>query len=51
MINPIVMKQQEFEDLIGQLIDGSKKLTEQESRGFLNQETIYRLKEVRRAEN
>lgn len=51
LINPIVMKQQEFEDLIGQLIDGSKKLTEQESRGFLNQETIYRLKEVRRAEN
>lgn len=50
-INPVLMSNEEIDELLNSIINGTRKMTEKESRGFLDQETIYRLKEVRRAEN
>jgi collagenase-like PrtC family protease len=51
LVNPVLMQSDELDDLLKNLINGTKKMTEKENRGFLDRETIYRLKEVRRAEN
>ncbi len=51
LINPVLCSNDKVESILNDYCNGTKKLELDENRGFLDQETIYRLKEVRRAEN
>lgn len=51
LINPVLLDDIKLESLLTDLINGKKEIKEWEDRGFLDQETIYRLKEVDRHEN
>lgn len=51
LINPLLLSKEELNQVLENLIAKKKELQANEDRGFLDQETIYRIKEVRRAES
>jgi len=51
LLNTLGLSSEDFEKVLNDYLNQEKKLEAQEDQGFLETKTIYRLKEVRRAEN